>query len=138
MHRYPVNRQGLAVPVQEVGYEVVAHQRGLTNRHHLQFDRVNYMRSPLHRIFRGLSSRVVDMWVQDHIELHDRFTQPKMPTNIQMIDCIEETLAEQGIIECVREKKTHQMYEINLDQWESIKRGAYGLQVYGQGALRAS
>jgi hypothetical protein len=119
--RYPTSRSGLALPIQEVGYEVVAHQRRLTNRHHLQFDRTDYMKSPLHRVFRGLSSRVVDMNMADHIELHDRFNAPRFPTDTQMIDCLEEYICTNGVIECVREKKTHQIYEINLEQWLHIR-----------------
>jgi len=138
--RYPVNRQGLALPVQEVGYEVVAHQRRLTNRHHLQFERTDY-RSPLRRIFRGLSNRVVDMYIPDHNDLHDRFSAPRIPTDIQMIDCVEEYLSINGVIECVKEKKTHQTYEINSEQWQAIKShgGDYGIpQVYQQGTVRYS
>lgn len=126
--RYPVTRNGLAVPIEEVGYEPMIFMRRVTNRHHLQFNRADYAKSPLRRIFRGLSSRVVDMRMVDHNDLHERFSAPKLPTDIQMIDCLEEYMSLHGVIECVREKHTHLPYEINQDQWNAIKRGAHGLQ----------
>lgn len=137
--RYPVNRQGLALPVQELGFEVVEHQRRLTNRHHLQFDHRDYMKSPLHRIFRGLSTRVVDMWIPDHNDLHERYSAPKMPTDIQMIDCLEEYMSLHGVIDCVREKRTHETYQIDSDTWQNIKSqygSGHGVQETYQSAVR--
>ena len=128
--RYPVNKQGIALPIQEVGFEVVQHQRRLTNRHHLQFERNNYT-SPLQRVFRGLSSRVVDMWIADHNELHERYSAPRVPTDIQMIDCVEEYLSLNGVIDVVREKRTHETYQIESGTWQNIKsqyRSGHGVQ----------
>lgn len=128
--RYPVNKQGIALPIQEVGFEVVQHQRRLTNRHHLQYERNNYT-SPLHRVFRGLSSRVVDMWIADHNELHERYSAPRVPTDIQMIDVVEEYLSLYGVIDVVREKRTHETYQIESGTWQNIKsqyRSGHGVQ----------
>lgn len=128
--RYPVNKQGIALPIQEVGFEVVQHQRRLTNRHHLQFERNNYT-SPLQRVFRGLSSRVVDMWIADHNELHERYSAPRVPTDIAMIDVVEEYLSLYGVIDVVREKRTHETYQIESGTWQNIKsqyRSGHGVQ----------
>lgn len=128
--RYPVNKQGIALPIQEVGFEVVQHQRRLTNRHHLQFERNNYT-SPLQRVFRGLSSRVVDMWIIDHNDLHERYSAPRVPTDIAMIDVVEEYLSLYGVIDVVREKRTHETYQIELGTWQNIKsqyRSGHGVQ----------
>lgn len=128
--RYPVNKQGIALPIQEVGFEVVQHQRRLTNRHHLQYERNNYT-SPLQRVFRGLSSRVVDMWIIDHNELHERYSAPRVPTDIQMIDVVEEYLSLYGVIDVVREKRTHETYQIESGTWQNIKsqyRSGHGVQ----------
>lgn len=128
--RYPVNKQGIALPIQEVGFEVVQHQRRLTNRHHLQYERNNYT-SPLQRVFRGLSSRVVDMWIADHNELHERYSAPRVPTDIQMIDVVEEYLSLYGVIDVVREKRTHETYQIESGTWQNIKsqyRSGHGVQ----------
>lgn len=135
--RYPTNKSGLAVPVQEVGFEVVNHQRRITNRHHLQFERNRYT-SPLHRVFRGLSSRVVDMRIIDHNELHERFSSPRVPTELQMIDCVEEYLALNGVIDVVREKRTCDTYQIESDTWQNIKsqyRSGNVQEVYRPGTL---
>lgn len=120
--RYPVDKKGVALPIQEVGYEPVVYMRRLTNRHHLQFNRADYMISPLHRVFRGLCNRVIDMRIVDHTDLHKRFKPPLMPTTVQMIDYVEEYLSTYGAIECVREKNTHEAYEVDLDNWNYIKR----------------
>lgn len=128
--RYPVNKQGIALPIQEVGFEVVQHQRRLTNRHHLQFERNNYT-SPLHRVFRGLSSRVVDMWIADHNELHERYSAPRIPSEVAMIDVVEEYLSLYGVIDVVREKRTHETYQIEPGTWQNIKsqyRSGHGVQ----------
>lgn len=128
--RYPVNKQGIALPIQEVGFEVVQHQRRLTNRHHLQYERNNYT-SPLQRVFRGLSSRVVDMWIADHNELHERYSAPRVPTDIAMIDVVEEYLSLYGVIDVVREKRTHETYQIESGTWQNIKsqyRSGHGVQ----------
>lgn len=128
--RYPVNKQGIALPIQEVGFEVVQHQRRLTNRHHLQYERNNYT-SPLQRVFRGLSSRVVDMRIIDHNELHERYSAPRVPTDIQMIDVVEEYLSLYGVIDVVREKRTHETYQIESGTWQNIKsqyRSGHGVQ----------
>jgi hypothetical protein len=139
--RYP-SRNGLALPVQELGYEVVQWKRRETSRHHLQFDRTDYMHTPLHRVFRGLLSRVVDMRIEDHNDLHKQYFSPIMPSNTQMIDCIEEYYSENGTIDVVREKKTHETYQLGYDTWQNIK-SQYGVnngiqQVYRPGALRDS
>lgn len=134
--RYPVNRQGLALPVQEVGFEVVQHQRRVTNRHHLQFERNNYI-SPLQRVFRGLSSRVVDMRIIDHNELHETYSAPRIPSEVAMIDCVEEYLATYGVIDVVREKRTHQTYQIESGTWQNIKsqyRSGHGVREAYQSA----
>lgn len=128
--RYPVNKQGIALPIQEVGFEVVQHQRRLTNRHHLQFERNNYT-SPLQRVFRGLSSRVVDMWIIDHNELHERYSAPRIPSEVAMIDVVEEYLSLYGVIDVVREKRTHETYQIESGTWQNIKsqyRSGHGVQ----------
>lgn len=128
--RYPVNKQGIALPIQEVGFEVVQHQRRLTNRHHLQFERNNYT-SPLQRVFRGLSSRVVDMWIADHNELHERYSAPRIPSEVAMIDVVEEYLSLYGVIDVVREKRTHETYQIESGTWQNIKsqyRSGHGVQ----------
>ena len=127
--RYPTTKSGLALPITAVGYEAVPYQRKLTNRHHLQFERNDYT-SPLQRVFRGLLSRVVDMRIIDHQDLHEKFNAPRMPSNIVMIDTLEEYLAINGVIDVVREKRTWETYQVTSDQWLAIRdqRGLNGQQ----------
>lgn len=82
-------------------------------------------------MFRGLSSRVVDMWIIDHNELHERYSAPRVPTDIQMIDVVEEYLSLYGVIDVVREKRTHETYQIESGTWQNIKsqyRSGHGVQ----------
>lgn len=134
--RYPTTKSGLALPVQEVGFEVVQHQRRVTNRHHLQYEKGMYT-SPLQRVFRGLSSRVVDMRIIDHNELHETYSAPRIPSEVAMIDCVEEYLATYGVIDVVREKRTHQTYQIESGTWQNIKsqyKSGHGVQEAYQSA----
>ena len=134
--RYPTTKSGLALPVQEVGFEVVQHQRRVTNRHHLQYEKGMYT-SPLQRVFRGLCSRVVDMRIIDHNELHETYSAPRIPSEVAMIDCVEEYLATYGVIDVVREKRTHQTYQIESGTWQNIKsqyKSGHGVQEAYQSA----
>lgn len=118
--RYPVTSSGLAVPVQELGFEVVPHVRKETNRHHLQFSRSNYVNDPVRRIFRGLADRVVELNMEDHHNLHERYCAPKMPSEVAMIDCVEEYLSVHGVIDVVYESRTQQTYQVDADRWNLI------------------
>lgn len=137
--RWPT-RNGLALPVQELGFDVVPHERRTTSQHHLFFERRMYQDSRLHTVFRGLISNVYTMPNQQHLTLHREFSAPKMPTDIQMIDCLEEYMSLHGVIECVKEKRTCETYQIESDTWQNIKSqygSGHGIQeVYRPGALR--
>jgi predicted protein tyrosine phosphatase len=121
--RYP-RRNNLALPISEIGYEVVSHRRGETQNHHLYWNRASYSNIPIHHQFRNLVDHVVVMKNSDHSELHYRFTPPVIPRTELMIDVLDEYLALNGVINCVREKKTNETYQIQPDQWQQI-RGAY-------------
>lgn len=118
--RYPVTRSGLAVPVQELGYDVVPHQRHRTNRHYMQWTKLEYAGTPVHRIFRGLADRVVDMRLEDHSDLHQTYSPPRMPSETAMIDCVEEYLSIHGVIDVVYESRTHETYQVEPSRWDLI------------------
>ena len=120
MSRYP-SRNGIALPAQEIGYEVVPYQRGATSNHHLFYERTMYSGVRHRSVFRNLIPHVQTLLSSDHIDLHERFTFPVMPKDTRMIDVVEEYLALNGVINCVYEKKTNEVYEIHEEQWQSIK-----------------
>jgi hypothetical protein len=122
--RYPTHN-GLVVPITEIGYAEVPHERRRTTNHHLYYERAWYMEKPYRRVFRGLLPHVVTMRIEDHTELHNRYRAPIMPPDIQQIDVVEEYLATHGVIDVVYEKRTNQTYQVLPDQWQQI-RGAYG------------
>jgi hypothetical protein len=120
MPRYPL-RNGLALPVTELGYDVVPYERRFTTNHHLYFNRANYQDKRYRQIFRGLVSHVVTMPLHQHMDLHDNFSQPVMPSDSLMVGVIDEYLHMNGAIDVARETKTNQTYQILPDQWALIK-----------------
>lgn len=107
---------GRTVPTQE---QIAS--RGVVTNHHLYFCKRDYMSIRWRQIFRALPEHVVPLLKEEHSELHNEFDPPKMPKDTLMIDVIEEHLATHGTIECVRENKTNEVYEIPLESWEMVK-----------------
>lgn len=142
--RWPVNERGVAKSVTEVGLEIVEFKRGETSNHHLEYPKRNFgfENKRWRGVFRNLLPLVETLRVPDHIYTHDRFAPPKMPTDIVMIDYIEEYLDVNGVIECVYEKRTNQSYQIGSDTWQNIKsqyRSGHGIQeVFQSRTLRTT
>lgn len=120
MRRYPT-RNGLAVPIEEVGFERVAHERRNTNNHHLYFDRAWYSDVRYRSVFRNLLPHLQTLRIADHEQLHDTYSPPVMPSDSLMIGTVEDYLAQNGVIHCVKEKKTNEVYEIQAGEWQVIK-----------------
>lgn len=122
-------RNGLVIPPYELGYTVPTdaqiNQRGVVTNHHGYYPRRLYICSQIDRIFRNLTPNVYPMLGTEHNigrdNYHSRFEPPKKPKDTLMIDVIEEHLATHGTIECVRENKTNEVYEIPLESWEMVK-----------------
>lgn len=119
---WPVDRRGIARSVTEVGFEVVEFKRGETNNHHLEHPRRNFnmAEKKWRSVFRNLLPLVETVTIPDHKLIHE-FAPPKMPTDLVMIDYIEEYLDAHGVIECVYEKRTNQYYQIESGTWHNIK-----------------
>ena len=117
--RYPT-RGGLAVPVLELGFEPAIHERRKTNSHHLYFDRAWYQDKRIRQVFRNLVPHVQTLWIPDHAALHEKFSAPIMLRDALMIDVVDEYLALHGVIDCVRESRTHETYQLNVEQWSAI------------------
>lgn len=118
--RWP-SRSGLAVPIQELGFREVPPERGRTNNHHLYFERQKYRDIRWRSVFRNLVDHVVTMEVPEHNDLHRRFTSPKIPADTLMLEVLQDYMDEHGAIDCVREHKTHEVYQIQSGEWEFIK-----------------
>lgn len=112
MKRHPVDKYGLALTPQELGFEVVPFERRVTNQHHRYYERGHYIRSPLHIAFRGLITHVHTMRINDHQRLHELYRPPQQPTDTQMRDVLEEYITTNGVLHIVREKRTHEVREI--------------------------
>lgn len=125
--KYPV-RQRLIISPYELGYqqpEDVGRRRHV-NIHHGYFDRHRY--DLRHRsVFRNLITNVYPMLVEEHNagrdSLHHVYDAPPVPPDALMIDVVEEYLALNGVIECVKEKQTRQTYRIQPEEWQHIKKG---------------
>lgn len=118
--RYPV-RSGLAIPPNELGFEIVTPKRRETTNHHAYWERTLYRDVAHRRVFRGLITNVYTLGIKDHQKLHEVYSRPVMPKDIQMIDCVEEYLSLNGVIDVVREKRTCETYQIESDTWQNIK-----------------
>lgn len=138
--RYPTSKSGLALPPNELGFEIVPHKRRETTNHHNQWERKAYAGTRYRQIFRNLVSNVYTLSLHDHEELHEIYSPPVMPKDIQMIDVVEEYLATYGVIDLVREKRTQDIYQVTSDQWDAAKRqfrSGYGIQPTGTLRLTA-
>lgn len=119
MSRYPTS-QGLAIPIQQLGYEVVLPERRQTSQHHLYFPRRLYDQTPVRHLFRNLVDHVQTMDNQPHRELHYRYTGPVLPRRELMIDVMDEYVALHGVLDFVSEKRTSQTYQLSEEQYQNI------------------
>ena len=117
--RYP-SKDGLAVHPEQLGLRVVPFERRLTNNYHRYWPKSNYQGFVTH-IFRGLVTNVHTMLIEEHDQLHRDFSAPQMPKEGLMIDCVDEYLALNGIIEVVKDRVTAEHYQITAEQWARIR-----------------
>lgn len=116
--RYPT-RKGIAVSPYELGF-VIPESSQKTTRHHAHFERCQY--DLRHRsLFRNLISNVYPLLPYEHQDLHERFDAPKVPSDVLMIDHLDEYMALNGVLRCVKEKKTREVYRVQPEEWEFIK-----------------
>lgn len=120
MPRYP-RAEGLALPVTELGYETVPYRRGFTTNHHMYWNKASYFNIPIRHQFRNLVDHLVAMEIAPHNDLHRRFTPPVIPRTELMIDVLDEYVALHGAIDCVHEKRTNEIYQIQPERWEAIR-----------------
>jgi hypothetical protein len=122
--RYP-SRKGVAVSPYELGYAEPpareACEDGQTAIHHGQFERASYQDEKYKVIFRNLVDHAFPMFTEEHFLLHDRFDPPTVPKPSVMIDVVEAYLAEHGIIHAIKERKTRTVYQVQSEEWQSIK-----------------
>lgn len=118
--RYPT-RNGLVVPITEIGFDEVPHERRRTTNHHLYFCREWYTDTRYKQVFRGLLSHLVTMPIEQHQELHKIFEPPKIPKDSLMIEVVDEYLFIHGQIDVVREKRTNETYQVTAEQWQNIR-----------------
>ena len=129
MQRYPVDRNGLALPIQEIGYEVMPESSRRTQGHHFYFEKNWYHQNRVRSVFRNLVGNVVRMTPRDHQELHERFGPPLMLRDHEMIDYLDETIQELGVLHVHKERKLRETYQIQLPEWEKI-RTEHGKTIY--------
>lgn len=134
--RYPT-RNGLIISPYELGLSIPTEEqlntRRRVTRHHGYFTRANYNSSRVHSVFRNLVTNTFDLLAEEHENLHHDFDAPIKPRETVMIDVIEEYLSLHGTVDCIREKRTHDIYHISPDEWAST-RGRHGVQnVHGAG-----
>lgn len=122
MQRYPTSN-GLAVPIEEVGYEAVGEEVRRSQGHHLYFEREWYASHRHRQVFRNLVGHVVRMRPAEHQELHERFAAPLMLRDFEMIEYLDTVIAENGLLEVHKERQLRETYQIMPPEWEQIRVG---------------
>lgn len=128
MQRYPTAESGLALPIQELGYEVMPIEMKRTQGHHFYFEK-NWYNNRVRNVFRNLVGHVVRMRPVDHQELHDRFGPPLMLRDYEMVSYLDNVIEENGVLECHKERKLRETYQIQVPEWEHIRSG-HGKTIY--------
>ena len=118
--RYPI-RSGLVIPPSELGYATVPYERRKVTNHHWYWEKDRYHTARFRAVFRNLVTHVTPLLLEDHVELHERYSAPKQPSDVLMIDVVDEYLATNGVIHCVKEKSTCTVYQILPPEWASLK-----------------
>lgn len=121
MQRYPTNEAGLALPITELGFEVMSEESRRTQGHHLYFEREWYATPRFRQVFRNLIGHVVRMKPVEHQDLHDRFGPPLMLRDYQMIGYLDDWIEEEGLLVCHKERKLRETYQILPQEWEQIR-----------------
>lgn len=126
--RYPTHTEGHIVSPYELGYTVPSQlqiDKRKTTNHHGWYNSAWYQDKRYRQVFRNLTSHVYPMLRNEHNDgdytLHDKYSPPVMPKDAKMIEVVDDYLAVNGVIECVREKKTSEVYEMQADEWQLIK-----------------
>lgn len=122
--KYPL-RNGLIVPPTEFyapPTEIQLKTRHATNNHHGYYNRGDYVHGPRWRgLFRSLVPHVFPMLVTDHMNLHEEFDAPKMPSDSKMIEVLDEYVSLHGVLNLVHENKTCETYQLTAEQWGKIR-----------------
>lgn len=125
MGRAPT-RNGLAISPYELGYTVPTDEqikmRGAISMHHLFFDKDWYMGIKYRRYFRGLLPHVEPLLVPEHVNFHNRYSAPVMPSDSFMIGTLEDYMQQHGQLDVVFEKHTRDSYVVEPAQWQQAKQ----------------
>ena len=128
--RYPTSKSGLIISPYELGYTIptvndLDTKKRVTN-HHGYYEKAWYQEKRYRQVFRSLIQHVYPMLAIEHNSgrgtLHEKYTAPVMPSDRIIIDVVDEYLALNGVITCVKESKTHEQYNIQRQNWDNIKQ----------------
>ena len=122
MQRYPTEN-GLAIPITEIGYEMMPESSRRTQGHHLYFEKEWYMQNRVRSVFRNLVGHVARMRPVDHQELHNRFGPPAMLRDWKMVEHLDNAVEENGLLIVHKERKLRETYQIQVPEWEHIRSG---------------
>ncbi len=112
-------RNGIAISPYEYGY-TIPEERQRVQRHHAHFERHRYDLR-YRAVFRNLITNVYPMLLKEHEELHREFDGPIVPSDKIMIEHVDEYLHNNGVIHCIKEKRTRDVYEIQPAEWICIQ-----------------
>lgn len=122
--KYPC-RNGQAISPYELGFQTPSdtqqQTRRRTNNHHAYFSGAQYRDNRVHFIFRNLVTHIYPLLVEEHALLHEDYSPPPRPKEAMMVDIIDEYLATNGVVHCIRERQTRERYEIQAEDWQHIR-----------------
>lgn len=132
MSRWPTERSGRPVSPYERGFTMPTASdfefRRRVNIHHGIYPWSVASKNTISLAFTSLKSNTFPMLADEHnmgrFNLHREYDPPKMPNLWQMVNVLEEELAQQGILTCIYHKKTQETYQLNaLDLGRIVQNG---------------
>lgn len=131
MSHYPVQKGGLIVPPQELGFSIPTPEqmgvRGECSIHHGYYPVNRFNQTRYGSVFRNLIVNTFPMLNVEHNDgqrtLHTRYREGVYkPNDGVMIDVVDEYLAMNGVVHCIRENHTREIYEIQRKDWLNTRQ----------------
>jgi hypothetical protein len=134
--RYPT-RGGLIIPPYELGYTVPTpadlQARRRTNIHHGYWPWNRYQ-GRIEQVFASLITNTYPMLSVEHNQgvdnLHADYGPPPQPSLSQMVEVLDEYISTNGVIECIRHKKTKEHYQLQPEEWNHIRNAQGKMPVF--------
>ena len=134
--KYPSDSNGLAVSPYELGFQIPSEEayqiKGGVEMHHRFHPRVWYNPESdgygaWRQVFRNMEVNIDPLLTQEHNKgfqgsVHDKYTPPRMPRDVTMIDFVEAELASGGVILLHNYRRSMPPRIMPANQWKATIR----------------